>query len=170
MRTRKSRALSLDADNLPDLTPQQQEFVRHLLAGKTGADAYRAAYDTSAMLPNTVIACASRLRSNPSVSAWLSAARQAHLGTAVLTKEAHIAELERLRELALETGNLGAAVQAEQLRGKVAGHHVEKIQDVTTYDPVDTLKEIAQTSPDLAAQLAHQHGIPWTTDEAVTKH
>lgn len=158
------------ASELPDLTPRQQEFVRLLLAGRTGADAYRGSHDTSAMATNTIIAEASRLRTNPNISAWLSAGRQAHLGTAVLTRDAHLAELERLKELALEAGNHGAAMQAEMYRGKVAGHHIERIQEVPA-DPHDTLKTLAQTAPDLAAQLAAAAGIPWTAaDEHATKH
>lgn len=163
-------APKIDAADLPDLTEKQQEFVKHLLAGRTGAEAYRRAYDCREMSQNTVIAEASRLRSSPNIAAWLSAARQAHLGTTVVTRESHIAELERLREIALETGNIGAAVQAEQLRGKVAGHQIERVQEVPA-DPIETLKELAVHQPDLAAQLAQAHGIPWQpADEQATKH
>lgn len=80
-------------------------------------------------------------------------------------------ELERLKEIAVNTGNVGAAVQAEQLRGKAAGHYVEKFEDVSkANDPVDTLKEIARHSPDLAQQLASANNIPWKADEGATKH
>lgn len=159
------------AKDLPDLTAQQMEFVRHILAGKTASDAYRAAYDTSEMLTKTVWAEASRLRSHPGVTAWLAAARKAHLGTAVLTKEAHMQELERLREIALDSGNVGAAVQAEQLRGKVAGHHIEKVQDVTDRtDTHRTLDEIAAHAPDLAASLAAANGIEWKPSQGQTRH
>lgn len=160
----------VEAAELPDLTAQQHEFVRHLLAGKTGADAYRAAYDVEGTSPASVIAQASRLRANVNVSAWLAAGREAHLGTAVLTRESHMAELERLKEIALKTGNVGAAVQAEQLRGKVAGHQVDTVRDITPLDVTQTLKDIATASPDLAAALAAQHGIEWKADEHATKH
>jgi len=150
----------IEAKELPDLTEQQQEFVRQRLAGKNATDAYRAAYDTADMLQRTVWAEASRTNSNPNVAAWLAASREAHLGTAVLTLNGHMAELERLREIALKTGNIGAAVQAEQLRGKVAGHQIERTQEVPI-DPVQTLKDIARDQPDIAASLAAQAGIPW---------
>lgn len=146
------------AKELPELTGQQQEFVRLILAGKTGADAYRGAYDCRNMLQNTVIAAASRLRADPNIAAWLLAAREAHLGTTVLTRDMHLAELERLKELALASGNHGAAIQAESFRGKVAGHHVERFQEIAA-DPADSLKELATVAPELAAQLAALHGL-----------
>jgi phage terminase small subunit len=159
----------LDAEALPELTPQQQEFVRLRLAGKTASDAYRAAFTTENMLPRTIWAEASRLSAHPSVTAWLAAGRQACLGTGVLTRDAHMAELERIREIALNTGNIGAAVAAEQTRGKVAGHHIDRIQEVPA-DPKDTLATIAEHQPDLAAQLAAAHGIPWDASQRATKH
>lgn len=158
-----------NADALPELTPQQQEFVRHLLAGKTASDAYRASFDCADWLPKSVWTKASALYNDVEVQAWLSIARQAGLGTAVLTRDAHQQQLERLREIAVKTGNVGAAVQAELARGKVAGHHVERIQEVPA-DASDTLNTIAKHQPDLAAQLAAAHGIPWTADEHATKH
>lgn len=155
--------------DLPELTPNQREFVRHLLAGKTASDAYRLAYSTENMQPQTIWVEASKLRANPNVALWLAAARKAHFGSAVLTKDDHMRELERLREVALEKGNIGAAVQAEQLRGKVAGHHVERIQDVTPISPQDTLREIAELDEGLAAKLAAEHGIEFSPGRA-TKH
>lgn len=156
------------ADGLPELTEQQMTFVRHLLAGKSASDAYRAAYHVGAATsPNTIWSSASALRNNPKVAQWLAAARKAHLGSAALTREAHLQELERLREIALESGNIGAAVQAEQVRGKVAGHHIERVADVTDHDPVSVLRELATVQPDIAAALAAQHGIAL---DPTTKH
>lgn len=166
-----------DARELPDLTGQQQEFVRHLLAGKTGADAYRLAYDCSNSSSATIIAHASRLRADANVSAWLAAGREAHLGTAILTRESHMAELERLKEIAIKTGNVGAAVQAEQLRGKVAGHQVDRIADVTAeQDPFEMLRAIARDmGEDVAKQAAAKSGLTWPIPakldrEGATKH
>lgn len=159
------------AAELPELTANQQKFVEGILAGKTATDAYRAAYDCSNMLSSSVWCNASKLRSDEKVAQWLSAARQAGLGTAVVTFENHIRELERLREIALTSGNIGAAVQAEQIRGKAAGHHVDQIRDVTEkHDPAQTIRDIAQHAPELAAALAAQHGISLDLREGATKH
>lgn len=157
--------------DLPDLNANQSKFVEGILKGLSASDAYRAAYDTDGMAPNSIWASASRLRSNANVSLWITAARKNGLATASVTLDSHLQELERLKAIAIETGNVGAAVQAEINRGKAAGHYVEKHQDVSqTTDPIQTLKEIAKESPEYAAQLAKEHDIPWTADEGATKH
>lgn len=158
------------AEDLPQLTAQQREFVRHVLEGKTASDAYRAAYSTENMQQSTIWAEASRLMNDHKVSAWLAAARKACLGSAVVTLEDHQRQLARLREIALDKGNVGAAVAAEQTRGKVAGHHIERIQDMTQHSAEDTLREIAAASPELAASLAASHGIELANITTGTKH
>jgi len=165
-------AIAAAAEELPDLTAQQQKFVEGILAGKTAAEAYRSAYDCSNMLNNSIWCAASKLRNNAKVEQWIAQARMAGLGSAVVTFEGHLRELERLREFAMKSGNVGAAVQAEQLRGKVAGHHVDQVRDVTErHDPAQTIREIAAHSPELAAALAAQHGIEFNTiTDGLTKH
>lgn len=154
------------SDDLPPLTAKQNKFVEGILSGKTASDAYRSAYDCSNSQLATIWARASELRANSNVAAWLSSARKAGLGRAVVTLEGHVAELERLREIALDTGNVGAAVQAEQLRGKASGHYTDNIR-IVDGDPANMLKEIASLSPALAAQLAKDNGIAW---DAETQH
>jgi phage terminase small subunit len=153
---------------LPDLTSQQEAFVKGILDGKTASDAYRAAYDCSQMLANTVWASASRLRHHHKVDAWLQAARLAKLGTAKVTLDDHLTELERLREMAAASGNYGAAVNAEVSRGKAAGHYVERVANVTAEnDVMATLKEIATIDPTIGEALAAKYGI---TIDTATKH
>jgi hypothetical protein len=142
--------------DLPELTDRQMRFVESILAGKTASDAYRAAYDCSKSQDNTVWVNASKLRSDANVALWLSAARKAGLGRAAVTLEGHICELERLREIAIDSGNVGAAVQAEQLRGKASGHYTENV-NITHSEPASILDEIRKQSPDLADMLAKQH-------------
>ena len=141
------------AADLPNLTASQQEFV-HLLAGDPNASkAYRSAYNCENMAPASISVEASRLMANPKIALWLSAIRQAHLGRATLSLDEHLRELERLKEISVTTGNIGAAVQAEQLRGKASGHYVDQVKDVTGHSG-DTLNEIAKLSPELAKALA----------------
>lgn len=157
---RKISEINQLANDLPDLTEQQMRFVEGILDGKKITEAYRAAYDCSAMQQNTIWAAASRLRHHYKIAAWISAARVAGLGTATVTLADHLSELARLREIAERTGNIGAAVQAEQLRGKAMGHYKETI-DVTVTDIADELKELAKVSPELAKAYADEKGVAW---------
>lgn len=155
---------ALNDGSLPELTAKQQDFVFGLLRGMHTVDAYRAAYDTANMGTNTIQVAACQLKSHYKIAIWLSAARKAGLGHAKVTIESHLSELERLKELAVGSGNLGAAVQAEQLRGKAAGHYVEQIRDLSEHDPLQTLHQLAVFAPELAKKLAEENGIAWTTE------
>ena len=158
-----------EAKDLPELTAQQMDFVQGILAGKTASDAYRAAYDCTNSTKNTVWCEASKLRGHPSVAQWIDAAKVNGMANCTVTYESHIRELERLKALSINSGNMGAAVQCEQTIGKAAGLHIERTQEVPI-DAVQTLKDIAQHQPELAASMAAQHGIPWKADEHATKH
>lgn len=153
------------ASDLPDLTPKQQKFCEGILAGMSQADAYKAAYNCQNMSDATVYTNASRLRHDTKIAPWLDAAKYDTMQSHECTLEGHLKELERLKAIAVRSGNVGAAVQAEQLRAKAMGHYVEKHQDVTQYDPVKTLQEIAHDSPELAKQLAKEYSIPWEPEK-----
>jgi hypothetical protein len=155
------------AVDLPDITEQQMCFVQAILEGMSATNAYRKAYHCENMLPETVTGAASRLRNNSAITIWISQARIAGLGAGALTLDNHLAELERIRELALGAGNHGAAAQCEQLRGKARGHYTERLEITNTHDPLQELRELALISPTLAAQLAKDKGIPW---EGETSH
>lgn len=155
MTQRKLTAAAKPDDELPDLTPQQAKFVERILLGDCASDAYRKAYNCDKSKTNSIWASASKLRSNAKVSLWLSAARKAKLGSASVTLEGHVTELERLREIAIESGNVGAAVQAENYRGRASGLYVDQ-RIITIQDPADTLRAIADVCPEIAQQIAEQ--------------
>lgn len=162
MRTRN------DAADLPELTHQQMEFVRAIVGGKNATEAYRQAYDCSGMQPHSIWCNASKLRSDTKVAQWISAARQANLGSAILTREQHMQELERLREGARSANQHAAAITAEIARGRAAGLITDQIALTQRHDPASALAAIADHSPELAAQLAALHDIPWQHNQ--TKH
>lgn len=142
-------------DDLPELTPQQRDFAFLIIQGKTASDAYRGAYDCSNMGDKSIWVEASRLKNDPDVALWLAAARKAELGSASRSKEQHILRLDKLQQIAIDTGNVGAAVQAEQLIGKVEGHYVDQVKDVTD-DPMKTLREIQDIIGEEAASKLAQ--------------
>lgn len=154
----------IDFSGLPDLTANQLAFVRGILDGKSASDSYRMAYDVSNSGKNTIWVEASRLRNHPHVSLWLSRAREAEMGHANITLEQHIQRLDALKQMAIETGNIGAAVQAEQIIGKVKGYHVERFEDVSRSDAMSALDELAKLSPEAAKALAQEHNIQLPDD------
>jgi hypothetical protein len=154
--------LASRSSDLPDLTDQQLAFVRGICSGLKASDAYRRAYDCSNMAASTIWANSSTLRADKKVAAWIAAAREAHLDQTVCTKENHLDELARLKEIAVKTGNVGAAVQAEQLRGKVQGHYIERLELDISSEPTAALDQISKLAPDLARKLAEEHGFSTT--------
>jgi len=160
MRRKITDGIEIDEEGLPELTPQRRDFTFLMLQGKSASDAYRAAFNCTNSTDRTIWAEASRLKNNPEIAAWLSAARKAGLGSAKVTLEGHVSELERLREIAIDSGNVGAAVQAEQLRGKASGHYTENL-NISHTDPTSVLDEIRKLSPELADKLQEQHVPEW---------
>ena len=162
-----------DDDDLPELTPQQMKFVEGIASGKTASDAFRAAYDTSNYSANALWVDASRAKNHPKVRLWLDAIQAAGFTKVSCTRDEHLSELERLRNKAERTGNIGAAVQAEQLRGKVAGHYVEKVEhSMGDNSAAERLRKIAESSPelaDMAKAIAAKHGLDLKTENA-TRH
>lgn len=148
-------------EELPQLTDKQMKFCEGILSGLSQSAAYRQAYDCQNMSDNAIWCEASRLRHDSKVALWLDAARSDTLKTHECTFDGHLSELERLKGIAIRTGNIGAAVQAEQLRGKAAGHYVEQFADVTP-DPLQTLNEIAKLfGEETARKAAEAEGIHW---------
>lgn len=166
-------SFSAETAELPDLTPQQHEFVLGLLAGKTATDAYKAAYDCSKSTPQTIYANAAKLRSNDKIALWLRMTRQAYLGVGTVTLDSHIKELERIREIALAKGNIGAAAQCEHYRGKAAGLYVEQYRDLTV-DPIATLEALAskgEKAKQFAVEFAEKHNLDWKPPAPIeTRH
>ena len=104
------------------LTQAQENFARLLVEGKSQAEAYREAYPkirkwTDKALWNR----ASELAAHSGVLGRVSKLRQEAAEKSVMTLDSHLKELERLRKMAEEQGNVGAAIQAEVARGKHSG-------------------------------------------------
>lgn len=120
------------------LTSQQEKFAQLVAAGSNQSDAYRGAYNTSKMLPKSVTEKASELMANVNVSSRVRELRQpvvdAVRAEAKITLESHLAEIERIKGLALQKEEYNVALKAEELRGKAVGLYVNKTEDVT--DPV----------------------------------
>ncbi len=146
--------------DLPRLTPKQSHFVRNLMQGMTATDAYKGACDCSRMSKEAIWVEASRLKRNPKVDLWLKSLRLAALDAGLITLEQHLAELARARELALQRGQISAAVQAEVARGKVCGLYEDRVRLVRDTSDEELLKVIEEAlGPEVASQIARALGL-----------
>lgn len=121
----------MNAEDLPDLTPQQQEFVVGLLRGLSATEAYKVAYGCEGWSRAAIQVKASKLRHKAMIGVWLRAAKIGALEHNVLTLAQHVAELDAIAEEAKAAGNFGAAVNALVNKGKAAGLYVERHMDMT---------------------------------------
>ncbi len=104
------------------LTQAQDHFARLIVEGKSQAEAYREAYPKSQKWADKALwNRASELAANSGVLGRVSKLRQEAAEKSVMTLDSHLKELERLRNLAEEQGNVNAAIQAEVARGKHSG-------------------------------------------------
>ena len=108
-------------------TSKQEKFcITYVTEGGSLSDAYRAAYNCEKMKPESVNRKAAELMANGKISARISELRAEARHNAVVTVEEHFRELARLRDLAVETRQYGAAIKAETARGKVSGLYVDR--------------------------------------------
>ena len=112
---------------MKELTNKQEEFAQEIVKGSTQADAYRAAYDAANMKDETVWSNASRLIDNSKVAARIKELRQPSIDKVQLTLESHLTDLLKLRNMAAKDEKWSAAIQAETIRGKAAGLHIDKM-------------------------------------------
>lgn len=125
------------------LTPKQEKFCTEFVQCGNAAEAYRRAYSAGKMKPETVWSNASRLLDDSKVTARVEELREAAAREAQVTLEGHLNDLRRLRDLAVEEGQLSAAITAEVSRGKAAGLYTVK-QELSGPDggPVAQSQEI----------------------------
>lgn len=135
------------------LTDNQRAFVVNLASGMTQISAYRnAGYSHENMSDPSIRVEASRLRNSPKIALILDTLAAESMDAAKVTMTDHLSELARLRMRAEAAGNYGAAVQAEQLRGKAGGLYVEQHRHIEE-DPLKILDEIRKLDPELADAL-----------------
>lgn len=114
---------------LKKLTQQQDHFARLIVEGKSQAEAYREAYPKSRKWTDKALwNRASELAAHSGVLGRVSKLRQEAAAKSIITLESHLNELELLREMAKEQGNINAAIQAEVSRGKAKGLYVTKVE------------------------------------------
>lgn len=137
---------------LPKLTYKQQQFVLHYTINNGNAtEAYKKAYDCKDMKDTSITVEASKLLKNPNVSPWLKQAQKNK--QEVFENEIKYSakdcfnELEQMKNLALKcfdksgNPNVNSAIKTIELKGKLAGHFIDKHQ-VATVGLADVLDQL----------------------------
>jgi len=114
------------------LTPKQEAFCLAYLETGNASEAYRRAYDAENMKPESINRKAKDVIDNVKIAARIEALRKPALKRAQMTLEGHLADLQMLRDKALEADQFSAAISAEIARGKASGVHVEKSEQHLT--------------------------------------
>jgi hypothetical protein len=157
--TENAVAYEVTGLDLPRLCPSGQ-FLTVLLRGKTASDAYREAYDCEGMAANSIWVAASRLRSDAKVALWLRHYRSAALQEGTLSFAAHLGELTRLSEHALDAKQVAAAVQAEHYRGKAAGLYEDRLRLTSGPSDAELIKNVrALLGDDVAEAISVGLGV-----------
>lgn len=115
------------------LTPKQEAFCLAYLKTGNASEAYRLAYNTEKMKPESVNRLAKAQMDNVKIASRLAELRKPAIEAAQMTLERHLADLKALRDKAAEAGQFSAAITAETNRGKAAGLYVEKV-DLSSKD------------------------------------
>jgi len=150
------------AVNLPSLNAHEIEFCQHRIEGKGVTESYILAFnpDTKERNKASIASSATNLHSKPKIRQWLQAMREAGCDKAGFTVEQHLSELEILKNKALAGENYGAAVRAEELRGKAAGFYVERKEVSFKNSPEQLVKDLQTVfGVDFAKQAAKKLGL-----------
>lgn len=111
------------------LTPKQEAFALAVASGKTQSDAYREAFNVRPNTkPTSVNVSAAKLMADPNINQRVEELRQPIAQKAMITLESHIERLKELANMAIEQGQIAAAIKAEELCGKASGVYIEKRQ------------------------------------------
>ena len=114
--------------DLPDLTPKQMGYVLARLDGKTKTESVRQAVDTAKWSNNAVWVEGHKLENNPNVRLWMQYIQLHKVTAASITHDKYIADLIELKLIAIQSGNIGAAVNAMVNIGKSTGHMTERTE------------------------------------------
>ena len=113
-----------------DMTPKQEQFARLYVETGNASEAYRQAYNTDNMKPETVTNEAYKLLQDPDISAMVDGlkeeARQRHAVT--VGDLLHELEQARAAALAAPTPQSSAAVSATMGKAKMLGLLVDKAE------------------------------------------
>lgn len=158
MQNQKTESYQHD-DELPPLNLEEQSLVEMILAGKSNTDAYLIAYNAIGYQRASLMVKACRKVAEKHIQAHLRAIRAVGTDKARLTLEDRLVSELAFAQRCEDAGNMGAAGGTYDRINKLMGLYVERFEDISIMDPLQTLASIAQHSPELALKLAKENNI-----------
>lgn len=113
------------------LTAKQEAFCLAYIETNNASEAYRRAYNSKNMKPETINKRSSELIQDGAITGRLEQLRAPVRDRAQITLESHLERLNHLSLMAEQAEQYSAAIKAEESRGKVAGLYVEKVDHTT---------------------------------------
>ena len=124
------------------LTPKQEKFCQVYIETGNASEAYRQAYNTEKMKPESVNSKGYQLLQQVQITARLDELRAEHKKRHEITVDTLVAELEEARKLAFETEKAAAAVSATMGKAKLLGLVIEK-QETNIVQPPKIIVELS---------------------------
>lgn len=103
------------------LTPKQENFCQKYIELGNASEAYRQSYDCQNMKDDSINRKAKELLDNGKITARLDELRNNHQNRHNATIDSIINELDEAREVAKESGNASAMINATVAKAKVLG-------------------------------------------------
>lgn len=129
------------------LTPKQEAFCLAYVERGNASDAYRTAYKSENMKPESVNRLAFALLQNVKITSRLEELREIAAKRHEVTVDSLLAELDEARELARELAKPEAMVSATMGKAKICGHDKKILQhqnpDGTPVVPVTRVEIVA---------------------------
>ena len=132
------------------LTLKQENFCLAYIETGNATEAYESAYKPKSMTKKTMNEKGSRMLAMGKIRARIQELTEPVREKALLTLESHLERLNHLSLKAEASEQYGAAIKAEESRGKVMGLYVAKI-DHTSSDGTMSPKQISEE--ELKAEL-----------------
>lgn len=120
------------------LQPKHKKFCALYVQGMSGAEAARKAGFTKHKFGAKAQGSA-LLRRNPLIANQIIDLMRKEAERQNVSIESHLTELSRLRDEAVDSGQISSAISAEVSRGKVAGLYIEKKE--VTVSKVETMSD-----------------------------
>lgn len=143
------------------LTPKQEKFCQAIRNGNNYSDAIRESYDVKNMKPETINRMAFELMQNPKIIARIAELQRLVEEKICYTAKQSFDKLNEIQKKALEmkkkvfikdmdfpleeeTPDLKSAIRAEELKGKLNGLYVDKVEstNIIAEVDIDKIKEL----------------------------